>query len=169
MPRRTDISSILEIPSPLCGRGWRASARRVRGRFKLALDDGANAVQVFKNIVVPETEDAKALTLKVGGSDRVSHKRMLTAVGFDDQSPIGTEKVDDVAIDFGLTAEFGTAKLSVSQVAPKLALGLCRVAAKQSRCAGLTMFPCQETPSPRRFRADPLPRRGEGICDCVNA
>lgn len=58
---------------------------------------------------------------------------MLASIEFDDEALFGAKEIDNVTIDCSLTAELETAKLAIAQVSPKLALGICRVAAQFAR------------------------------------
>lgn len=164
MPRRTDISSIVIIgagpqtPSPHRGRGWRASARRVRGRGQGLLDRRPDAIQILQHIIVPETKDSKTLTFQERCSACVSLRRVLPAVDLDDQAHFGAEEVGDVAVDLNLLAELESIQLAVAEDAPELSFGIGGVAAQPSRSGRQKMVPCHIAPSPQ-----PSPARGEGV------
>ena len=152
-----------ENPSPLCGRGWPASAGRVRGRgAERLLDRRPHAVQVVQHVVVPEANYAKALALQVGGSRGITLGRVLAAVNFDDQAPLGAEEVDDVAVDLDLLAEFEAMELATAEDAPELSFGVSRVLAQRPRPAGHEMVPCHVAPSPRPC-GPTLSRGGERV------
>jgi len=164
MPKRTDISSILiigagpKLPSPLRGRGWRASARRVRGRGQGRLDRRPDTIEILQHIVVPEAKDTKALTLQKFSSTRVALGRVLPAVDLDDQALLGAEEVRDVAIDLDLPTELEAVHLAVAENVPEFALGVGGVATQPPRSGRQKMLPCHNSPSPQ-----PSPARGEGV------
>ena len=163
------VTSALK-PSPLHGRGWPASAGRVRGRgFERLLDHRPHAVEILKHVMVPEADNAKPLTFEECSPPRVTLGRMLSTIDFNDQPPLGAEEIDNVGIDFDLLAELETVELSSAKDAPEFPLGVGRVLAQPSGSGCQEMVPCHNAPSPRRYRADPLPRRGEGFCRTVNA
>jgi hypothetical protein len=59
--------------------------------------------------------------------------QMLTAVQFHDQRRVGTYKIDDVAIDFVLTAKLPALQAAIAQVIPKALLGICLALPQTSR------------------------------------
>lgn len=157
------------IPSPLRGRGWPASAGRVRGRRESLLNLRPDPVQIFENVVVPEADDSETLAFEKGRSLGIPFRRMLASVNFDDEAERGTQEIYDVAVDLNLAPELDADVLTGAKNAPQLSLGVSRVPAQRLRPAGQMMPPCHYAPSPRRCRADPLPRRGEGFSGTVNA
>jgi hypothetical protein len=141
----------------------------VRGRLQRGFDRGPNAIEILQHVVIPETKHVETLTLQVRGSGRVALNRMLAAINFDNQASLGTQKVNDISIDLHLATESKTRELAITKDAPQIALGVGRILAKRSCFAGQMMWSCQNAPSPRRCRADPLPQRGEGFNGTVNA
>jgi len=49
---------------------------------------------------------------------------MVSAIGFDDKHRFNTDKIDDVRSDNFLSPEFEAFKATISQMKPKLALGV---------------------------------------------
>ena len=78
---------------------------------------------VSQNVPVPETKDAIAASLNRSGPLGVARsdliERMLTAVDFDDEVFVRSDKVHDERPQRTLTAEFGSEKLSRAQTAPR--------------------------------------------------
>ncbi len=163
MPKRTDISSILIIgacpknPSPHGGRGWRASARRVRGRNQGRRDRRPDAIEIFQNIVIPEAKDLEALAFEKCRSTSVALNRVLATVDFDDQAPLRAKKIGDVTADLNLTTEFEAVELPVAEDAPQPLFSVRGLPAQRSRPACQVVVPCHFAPSPQ-----PSPAEGRG-------
>ncbi|KLD64669.1 hypothetical protein Y882_06180 [Dyella japonica DSM 16301] len=59
---------------------------------------------------------------------------MLTAVQFQNQASIRTDKIDDIQPNLVLTAEFPALQAAISQVMPEQLLGVCLTDA-QAACS----------------------------------
>lgn len=151
------------LPSPHRGRGWPASAGRVRGRgFKLRLDRRPNTVEILEDVVVPETDRSESLAFEVGRPASILLRRVLAAVDFDDELPVRAQKIHDVAVDLNLPAELEATELTTSKDTPELPFCVGRVLAQGSRPAGQEMVPCHYAPSPRSC-GPTLSRVGERV------
>lgn len=157
------------IPSPHRGRGWLALASRVRGRVQSLRDHRPDAIKILQDVLVPEANDAEALAFEVSSSSSISLGRVLSSINFDDQALRRTKEVDDIAVDFDLLSKLESVVLTRAQDAPEFSFRIGGVPAQLSRPACQEMLPCHDAPFPRRCRADPLPRRGEGFSRTVNA
>jgi hypothetical protein len=133
------------------------------------MDHRPDSIEILQNIVIPKADQAEALALKMGCPIRVAVRGVLAAVDLDDEAPLGAEKIDDVAVDLELAAEFEGAELPIAKDAPELALSVGGVPTKLACPACKMMSSFQTASSPRRDRADPLPQWGEGFCGIVNA
>ena len=130
--------------------------------FERLLDHGPDTVQVLQHIGVPEADETEPLAFQVGSASGIALRALLTAVHFNDQTLLGTEKVDDVTVDLGLLPEFEAVELPAAQDAPEFPCGIGGVLAERSRSAGQEMVPCHFAPSPRRC-APTLSRDGERV------
>src|SRR5256885_6369079 len=93
-------------PSPLQrGRGSSPEASGERGLQGIE-DAGQHSLFVVENVVVPEGEDAKALSLQIGVTLRIVFAlAVLPPIRFNDQPLRGADKIDDVVIDRELALE----------------------------------------------------------------
>jgi hypothetical protein len=66
-----------------------------------------HSVGIAKHVVIPEPQDAIALSLDNGGSRSIMARFVLPAVYFDDQPCSMTCEVDDEMSDWGLAAKAG--------------------------------------------------------------
>ena len=149
-------------PSRHRGRGWPASAGRVRGRRQSRLDRRPNSLEVLQHIVVPKTNDAEILALEVSSPACVALGRMLSAIYLNDQTFLRAKEIDDVAVDFDLLAELEAVELSPAEDAPELAFCIRRVLAQRSRPARQKVVLCRVSPSPGSF-GPTLCRDGERV------
>lgn len=75
---------------------------------------------------VPEAENTKATTSKVGVAARVvAALRMLPAVEPDDQVALKADEIDDCVADGSLAAEFQTVEATAAKTLPHPAPGVC--------------------------------------------
>jgi hypothetical protein len=133
------------------------------------LNHSPDAIDILEHIIVPKANEPEALAFQVGSSTGIAFRRMLAAVDLDDQTLLSAAKIDNVTADFDLTAKFQVLVLPGAERIPQLALGVGGVLAKRSRPACQKMPSSHYAPSPRRFRVDPLPQKGEGFFGTVNA
>lgn len=158
-----DMRTNGRCPSPHSGRGWPASAGRVRGRrLKRREYRGPYSFEILKDVMVPETNDAKALPLEGPRPPCVALGRMLPSVEFDDQTLCRAKKIGHITIDFDLTTKFTAGCLAAAQHVPQNAFCIGRIPPQLSRPAGQEMPPCHYSPSPRRS-APTLSREGERV------
>ena len=96
-----------------------------------------NAINVFENFVVPETDHTKSLSIEKCGSARVPARLrgVLTTIDFDDYPALETDKINDIRANWRLTTEFRAFKLAQPKSTQKLSLGVGHVA---SEFAGTT-------------------------------
>ena len=162
------------IPSPHRGRGWPASAGRVRGRgFERLLDHRQTPSRFCRTSLFQKRIRRKPWLSRQARSARVALGRVLAAVDFDDQPSLGHSEVDDVAVDLDLLAEFEAVELSAAKDAPELSFGIGRVLAQRCATCSSGNGALPRRPLTPALRADPLPRRGEGYCracrQCLSA
>jgi len=91
-------------------------------------------VPILKNLVIPESQHPKPLPCKPGGALCVVYPtlRVLTAVEFQDQALVKTDKVRDERAEGDLTAKLVGGETAVSQSTPdeslRVTLGLSKLA-----------------------------------------
>lgn len=156
MPKRTDIS-LPTKPSPQRGRGWRASARRVRGQERR--DGFQHAVHIGEHLVVPEANDLETFRFEEGSARGVRFCAVLPAIDLHDQSRLEAEKVRDEAADGHLPAELRVVQLPVPQSRPQQHLRISRVSTQTAYLLSRNVR--HSSPSPGRF-ATSLSRKGRG-------
>ena len=142
------------ITLPPCGggKGW-----------GVAIESGSNhfddAVAVFEDFVVPETQNPKSLPFhprRPGDIGRVFG--VLTTVHFDDETRVQTKEVDDVGPKRHLSPETATINLFSAQTRPQPGFGLGHIFAQVSCDAnGHRPIITGAIPPPQ-----PSPARGEG-------
>lgn len=93
---------------------------------KRSRDSVQNAVEIFAHLVIPESDDAKAIGCEafcpcaiIGFLRRVA---MLIAIEFDDQFCLEADEIDDIRPDWLLTAKLESVKLPIAQGEPQLTL-----------------------------------------------
>src|SRR5205085_7575864 len=133
------------------------------------LDARPNAVKIFQDVVVPEADNSKSLAFEISTPAGVALRRVLPAVDFSDQAQRRAEEVHDVAIDFHLAAKLQPFVFARTKYRPEFLFCIGRVGAQRARSARQKVPSCHNSPSPRRRRADPPPRRGEGFAGTANA
>jgi hypothetical protein len=75
---------------------------------------------------------------------------MLSAINFNHQSLLQTDKIDDVGSNGSLSPEFISAKVAKPKMTPKQAFGVCRIASQLSRSpCGCLQFPHPSLPPER--------------------
>ena len=151
---RGDISDVaLPSPTPSLEGG---DSGLVAGEPDFFLDRFQNAVGVFEDVVVPETDDAIAVGFDASCSRGVSLGRMLAAIAFDSEFETATGEVDDVTADRELPRELCVER-SGSQVQPEAPLGVRHIATELARHASQSLLSQRRTPIP-----NPFPR-GKGL------
>ncbi|MEA3062722.1 MAG: hypothetical protein QOJ94_2503 [Sphingomonadales bacterium] len=91
-------------------------------------DRQQHAIEISEYVMVPEAENAKALAAEIGCPRPIPFRRVLSAVGFNDQSSFQTAEVGDVWPDRPLPAEFMSAQAARPKLAPQGLLGIGGVA-----------------------------------------
>jgi hypothetical protein len=106
-----------------------------------------------EDVAVPDAEEAEALRLKVGITDRVAAALgMLRTIGFDDELFRKADKVDDVGTNRDLAAELELNEATVSQEIPKTMLCF----------SGLVPHSLGESAQDRRLVRSPVAPRSPG-------
>ncbi len=94
----------------------------------------ADIIEMLQDLVVPEAQDAKTFGAEEGVTMKVVEAvAMLAAIDLNDQSGFEADEIEDVATQWHLAAEFGTAELSVAERAPEHGLRQRRVCAHLTR------------------------------------
>src|SRR5256885_16971279 len=111
-------------PSPLQrGRGSSPEASGERGLQGIE-DAGQHSLFVVENVIVPEAEDAKALSLQIGVTLRIAFAlAVLPPIRFDDQPSRRAGKIDDVAVNRQLALELVAGETLCAQDLPESVLG----------------------------------------------
>ena len=83
-------------------------------------------MRILQDIVVPKAHDAKPSGLEPCGAFAIGSdcEPMLSAIHFDDQSPRGAKKVDDIGSKGHLLPETQTLELLAAKPLPQRALGV---------------------------------------------
>lgn len=157
MPRGTGLSFSLLKPSPRGGRGWRASARRVRGQVHRYRSQ--HAVDIAKNFMVPEADHLETLRFEESRARGIGFCAVLSAIDLDNQPRVKADEIRDVGGDNNLPSEFSAAELPVAQLRPQQRFRVGRVAPQVAR--PVFHFARHHSPSPGRF-ATTLSRRVRG-------
>ena len=91
------------------------------GGTKSATNDLHNAIRVFQNIVVPESQDAIAALIQPVRSHGIfcGLFAVLSAVHFDNEPCIKANEVDDIGTDWCLAAEAMAVNLPAPQLRPQ--------------------------------------------------
>src|SRR5205085_4626014 len=105
---------------------------------------------IVENVVVPETQDSKALCREIGIANRVPGiPSVLSAVGLDDQSFPQAGEVDNIAIDGDLRLELQAREPLCAQYLPQAMFGGGRFCPHPSRMGAKCLFiPGLPNPSP---------------------
>lgn len=123
----------------------------VSGDFDFLHDRFQHAVGVFKDVVVPEADDAVAMGFDDSGAGGVvGAVGMLPAVAFDGEPEAATGEIGDVVPDRELPCEF-RAHRSCAQVRPEPPLRIRHVASQLARDVSQSLFSHRGTPIPNPF------------------
>jgi len=155
------LGRVEQNPSPQRGRGWPASAGRVRGRGESRFDLGPNTIRILQHIAVPEADHAEALAFEIRRAPCIALGRVLSAIDFDDEALLGAQKINDVSVDFDLATELEAAVLPRTKEAPQFSLSIRGVEAQRSRSCCRMVLSCH-APSARSI-GPTLSRAGERV------
>jgi hypothetical protein len=96
-----------------------------------------HAVDVLQHIIVPETQDAIALRLEIGGSScilgDVLRLIVLRSIDLDDEAPFMTGEVSEEGTNCPLPAEVRVLDWQMTQMPPEFAFGVSHVATQSAR------------------------------------
>jgi hypothetical protein len=80
-----------------------------------------NAFRILHHVIIPESHNKVTHRFQRRSSDVVSLSVLvvLSAIDFDDQLPLCTQKIDEVPVDGYLSLKFQSSKSAVSQTKPQ--------------------------------------------------
>jgi hypothetical protein len=109
----------------LGGDGFRTVSQRSQDHFQYSFP-------VLEDIVVPEAQYGKACLFQLPRPPGIVLRRlgMLSSVQFDYELSFDAGEIEDAIAEGVLSAELGTVELPASQMSPKLAFGVGRIAAQ---------------------------------------
>ena len=108
------------LPSHPVGEG-RGRRPRGEGALRCGYDCLKNAVRVLRNVVVPETQNAKAAPFQINIARLiVSTFRVLAPICLNDKHVLERYEIGDPGTDRDLTAEFYVFQLSGAKLPPEL-------------------------------------------------
>jgi hypothetical protein len=81
----------------------------------------------LQNIMVPEAEHLPAKGFQMLRAPGIALASVLAAIGFDDEPALNASEVGDEWPDCSLPAKLESAKIAISEMVPKLLLGVGRV------------------------------------------
>ena len=134
-------------------------------RFQNSLE---HSVCISKDVVVPETENAKATFLQVGITDLISPIfSVLTSIRFNDKHLFERHEVNDPGADGYLPTKFDASELPRTKKLPKLGFSVRRCVTKMTRAASFEFVDSifrhfLLTRLAHFVRSAPSPTRGEG-------
>ena len=123
------------LPPPLWGRVRVGDVLSKQGVF----DARQDTVDIVEDVVVPESQDAKALAFQPSGAGLVPTLlvRVLSAIQFDDKAFGETDEVDDIVSDRCLPPELTVLNLPASKAPPGPFLSFGEVLSEVSGTAGI--------------------------------